>query len=105
MSILVKGMKWPIHCSVCDFSIYDDGYRGGYGYGTQGYICKHLNRYVKQDKVPCDCPLVVVPTPHGRLIAVDDLISHLKDTGIWETLPSGAKAIIHAAPIIIETEE
>ena len=68
MSILIKGMKMPEHCGYCRFA-YDG-------------ICHALQvmRYDKKTKDGklIDCPLVEIPTPHGRLIDADALIHELE---------------------------
>lgn len=61
MSILIKGMKMPQTCTMCWFSP----------------ICpvwvKEVSRYKGYDNRLPNCPLVEVPTPHGRLIDADKL--------------------------------
>lgn len=69
MSILIKGMKMPEHCGYCRFS-YDG-------------ICHALQRVkypqdMEEDGKLADCPLVEIPTPHGRLIDADALIDELE---------------------------
>lgn len=65
MSVLIKGMKMPDGCYVCPILNQDDCY------------CE-----VKQAKAddifdrPDWCPLVEVPTPHGRLIEEPTTLSY-----------------------------
>lgn len=70
MSILVKGMNKPDSCAACPFE------RNGWPDEWEMH-CKLLGRQVgyfdKKNKVPKDCPLVEIPTPHGRLIDADEL--------------------------------
>lgn len=65
MSILVKGMEKPKDCGVCPFEL--DGFPDEWE-----MHCKLLGRQVgyfgKKERKPEDCPIVEVPTPHGRLI-------------------------------------
>lgn len=63
MSVLIKGMEMPKYCYTCP--AYD------YIHST----CCVLHTEVKDldDKRYKDCPLVEVPTPHGRLIDADYL--------------------------------
>ena len=76
MSVLIKGMKMPKNCEDCRFEDF-----GG---------CMFR---VKRS----DCPLVEVPTPHGRLIDADELLLRsVSGTEIYH---------ISAAPTIIEAEE
>lgn len=112
MSVLIKGMKMPTHCTECDF--WHDG------------VFEHclLNMEIQNGDVPLDegeypnaCPLVEIP-PHGRLIDADALrllydFSGYKPTGdmteeefdrLMYRLPV-IRAIIDEAPTIIEAEE
>lgn len=84
MSVLIKGMKMPQTCTMCWLSP----------------ICpvwvKEVSRHKGyNDRLP-DCPLVEVPTPHGRLIDADELM--LKSVSGTESYH------ISAAPTIIEAE-
>ena len=67
MSVLIKGMEMPKYCYTCP--AYD------YIHST----CCVLHTEVKDldDKRYKDCPLVEVPTPHGRLIDADYLKERL----------------------------
>lgn len=58
MSIIIKGMDMPISCAECRFCcpIYDKA-------TIVGEICTFSGRQDNQN-----CPLVEIPTPHGRLI-------------------------------------
>ena len=69
MSVIVKGMEMPNNCAECE----------------RWSICKCLKEYEDYesilyavddgDLVRADgCPLVEIPTPHGRLIDIDDTI-------------------------------
>ena len=52
------------------------------------------------------CPLVEIPTPHGRLVDVDDFMRHLiSNVADLRTLSTGTigKAL-HETPTIIEAE-
>lgn len=63
MGVYVKGMKFPDSCCVCPIMNQDDGY------------CE-----VNHDRAddiwnrPEWCPMVEVPTPHGRLIDGSELV-------------------------------
>ena len=69
MSVIIKGMEIPKSCSKCGW--FDMG-------GGDGYRCTLLRKSfdmwnkisVARDK---NCPLVEIPTPHGRLIDADEL--------------------------------
>lgn len=95
MSLMIKGMDMPTACNKCQFH--------------NAYICTakgspvSLQIYLK-DKKPFDCPLVEIPTPHGRLIDAEELVAY--DGTEWETpddvVMSGD---IFGAHTIIEAEE
>ena len=56
MSLLIKGMEMPTNCQHCPCEDDDSRY------------CKAANEYIPMLGKPKFCPLVEVPTPHGRLI-------------------------------------
>lgn len=89
MSILIKGMKMPQTCTMCWLSP----------------ICpvwvKEVSRHKGYDYRLPACPLVEVPTPHGRLVDADALPHY---TGYALSASEVAKAA-EAAPTIIEAEE
>lgn len=68
MDVLIKGMKMPKNCTICRFCApeADPG---------DGEMCMATGRFMP----PCsterleECPLVELPTPHGRLIDADEL--------------------------------
>lgn len=113
MSILIKGMKKP-DCYSCPFA------RDGWPDEWEMH-CVFLDRQVgyfgKKLKKPKDCPIVEVPTPHGRLIDADELDHFMYhhafeldsanqrwDSGCWiryRLFENAMKSI----PTIIEAEE
>ena len=76
MGVYIKGMKMPKCCDVCKFSgwsnlhqtalcrLYD--YKPCFDDFSQEYENKRSN----------NCPLVEVPTPHGRLIDEDEITAY-----------------------------
>lgn len=71
MSILIKGMEMPVACFDCpcmqDLSNIDEEY----------YICASIEHAPEitdknNGRLP-KCPLVEIPTPHGRLIDADEI--------------------------------
>ena len=77
MSVLVKGMEMPGSCYQCNMCV-------NVLYGEDiVVICTALEKEIialmaeRQD----DCPLVEVPTPHGRLIDADALTTYPKPIG------------------------
>lgn len=72
MSILIKGMDMPKNCKECDFcnEINFEGYL------WFDYYCSVKDKsfdWDDDDNKPDWCPLVEIPTPHGRLIDADKL--------------------------------
>lgn len=63
MSVLVRGLQIPEDCFLCPCIEY---YHPGYVCWITGYQAHHNER-------PIGCPLVEVPTPHGRLLDADDV--------------------------------
>ena len=61
MSILIRNMEMPMNCAECPIA----------DIGAEFYYCEKIE--LKAETRPCDCPLVEVPTPHGRLIDADAL--------------------------------
>lgn len=111
MSVLIKGMKMPTHCTECDF--WHDG------------VFEHclLNMEIQNGDVPLDegeypnaCPLVEIP-PHGRLIDADELRWCYDNSGVaddvitkedYDQLKVAVAVVrqtIDEAPTIIEAEE
>lgn len=87
MSVLVKGMKMPTHCTECDF--WHDG------------VFEHclLNIEVQNEDVPFNegeypegCPLIEIP-PHGRLIDAAEISEHK-----YTTIPSYRKKYADGKP-------
>ena len=109
MSILIKGMEMPDECAKC---VFIDYYKGQ-------WYCHAINDLLETGQSYKDerCPLVEVPTPHGRLKDVDVIIideCHSCD-GCCEVIEcdclnctkAGCDTIraLNDAPTIIEAEE
>ena len=100
MSILIKGMEMPQKCGQCklfhaEYPMYCMAVKG---YRTVG-APYGMSR-------PDWCPLVEIPTPHGRLIDVDDFMRHLIiNTADLRTLSTGTVGkALHDTPTVIEAE-
>ena len=89
MSVLIKGMEKPKSCESCPFEDF-----GGCMFRVQ-----------KED-----CPLVEIPTPHGRLIDADAVLLQYNGSILTaqcdyaEGLRDAAEDV-KTAPTIIEAEE
>lgn len=105
MSVLIKGMEMPETCEKCRMNVamflFPDGPIGH---------CMLLKGRADKRK----CPLVPVPTPHGRLIDEDALMdalhekfddeeAHAFETGAFWHHKSVIE-VINDAPTIIEAE-
>ena len=69
MSILIKDMEKPKRCLVCPFMVSRD---------NDDCILQSDEANAKfnsWDDMKASCPLVEIPTPHGRLIDADELIN------------------------------
>ena len=94
MSVIIKGMKMPKSCDSCDLIQFDDE-------GLEAHC--PLSPYYRWCGTPPDyrpegCPLVEVPTPHGRLIDENELLRH--KYGFSQT----ARVIIKTTDAVIEAE-
>ena len=106
MSYIVKSRDFPKSCNECDEPhLCCDFYYCGVGHQKDG---RHLDvdeHYLNNTKHP-DCPLVKIPTPHGRLIDDFKLLRALinafpnQSMNFYDTL----ERVIDEAPTIIEAE-
>ena len=80
MSVLIKGAKLPKSCFGCHLFKLDDRDLWCIANHYAG-CCRVLSKYIDENKFVIerhpDCPLIEVPTPHGRLIDADALINEL----------------------------
>lgn len=98
--ILIKGMEMPKSCGVCNFYYVDYEEGTANCLATSCYVQPH--HYHKDNRDP-DCPLVEVPTPHGRLIDADEIekcVHEWYDVGEYVFADT-----IRNADTIIEAEE
>ena len=98
MSIIIKGMDMPTNCGDCYFEQIG-AEEDDYGDTCISYCLITEWRIAlsnRDDKKLPSCPLVEIPTPHGRLIDEDTLNFHYeKEDGV----------IVYDAPTILEAEE
>lgn len=94
MSVIVMGMEMPKNCAECE----------------RWSICKCLNDYEDYESILYavedgdlvrnkNCPLISIPTPHGRLIDADAIQDYNVETFGQRLL------IIDTAPTVIEAED
>lgn len=110
MSILIRGMKMPRSCADCPLTWVDDEYDKRCCI-TDKVVLGTIGRQDNANCTDCDCPLVEVPTPHGRLIEADALnkkmderMDRLKDNRSIYEASCVATALDLFAPTIIEAE-
>lgn len=92
MTILIKGMEMPENCIYCP--VVDDEYGG----------CLIDDKSHGDPNKPIDCPLIEVPTPHGRLADADALLTDANKLRYGEGWLITVENI-EAAPTVIEAEE
>ena len=100
MSLIVKGMKLPGSCDNCDLIQFDDE-------GLEAH-CPLAPYYrwcgTPPDYRPEGCPLVEIPTPHGRLIDADKLLEAMSRAVERDRHWVNFFGIVEEVPTIIEAE-
>lgn len=113
MSIILKGIDMPKSCGECEFNYNLEG--GSYEWWECVILHDDLNQF---DTRRTDCPLIEIPTPHGRLIDADETKIQYYQT-MEELLQSSTTinisaqslsllcglTLINNAPTILEAEE
>ena len=72
MSILIKGMEMPKCCSKCDLRVIAIGLDFQCAISGETVDDYYSSRHPR-------CPIVKVPTPHGRLIDADKFLEWLQE--------------------------
>lgn len=93
MSILIKGMEMPARCVDCRFCDEIDG----------TCIALNDNSTACYTGKPKWCPLIEVPSPHGRLIDADAIPYIFGSTHATE-YDTVTKFVINKLPTIIGAE-
>lgn len=99
-SVLIKGMKMPKNCLVC--KLRGDGSDSKYIWDCP-FTGLEYTREEGETRRLDGCPLVEVPTPHGRLIDADELAN--KTFYSTTNVPYITYRRFVNAPTIIEAEE
>ena len=102
MSVLVKSMEMPENCILCPLND-----TAGCGITEKIMTTKEMRKGRASD-----CPLVEAPTPHGRLIDADDVLTQTQKGKCENSFEMGKeygwnKAIEYVgnfAPTVIEAE-
>ena len=108
MSILIKGMETPTSCDKCRFCV--NGFTDTvpmYECAVQSY--ENVSVLVESNGEPFDfrpdwCPLVEMPTPHGRLIDADELDIHDVSPAYGFCVMGVTEEDIELADTVIEAE-
>lgn len=108
MGVYVKGLEMPKVCAECPFREvrYDPGY---YNYEHCRALGKIFNEHsleidVFEEKFN-DCPLIEIPTPHGRMIDADALFKAMGLDTVKEIMLQNWKCTTAWGVPIIEAEE
>ena len=110
MSLYIKGLDMPKDCFECPFKVSNgiiSGKRIEFECVANGYTT--LDDYQYDDK-PSDCPLVEIPTPHGRLIDENELQELYADSddldlSNYDINIAVVRQNIKDMPAILESEE
>ena len=97
MSLIIKGLDMPKNCDECQL--------------TNGVICYAILSDNEDDYVLDNlksrhplCPLIEIPTPHGRLIDADIVADMLDSMMVHKTLNNAFDEVLNM-PTILEAEE
>ena len=101
MSVIIRGMKIPENCGMCDLA-----HRNFDGNETR-LACYALRKWAEESgdvRLP-DCPLVELPEKHGELIDRDalNLEYEVQMADDWNTAHEIANCVKYA-PTVIEAE-
>ena len=98
MSILIKGMEMPVTCCQCKEMVYNPEIKWEQAGKEEegGWVCLLTGELIDNTKREEHCPLIEVPTPHGRLIDAD---AYIELTGWLMAF------VLRDAPTVIEAEE
>lgn len=114
MSVLIKGMEMPKNCEECDFCHWSNLHQTGRCDRCDDEpVCADFGTDYKRTRARF-CPLVEVPTPHGRLFDADELKKTLDERfdeirNMYPSIRFGpgwmlASSVIMHSPTVIEAE-
>ena len=100
MGLYIKGLDMPKSCGGCEFNYCLEG--GSYEWWECVILHDDINQF---DTRRTDCPLVEIPTPHGRLIDGDEFKSWVDDWYDCTDIGNIVESWIDERPTILEAEE
>lgn len=98
MSVLIKGMEMPKRCLDCPFMISRD---------NDDCILQSDEanaEFNSWDDMKASCPLVKIPTPHGRLADADKLFEEINTADEYGADMSDILRLVIDAPTVIKAE-
>ena len=107
--ILIKGMEMPescVECRLCEGDTMD-----GFCHAVSKWFDDEYFRWYQYEEddidesKPANCPLVEVPTPHGRLIDEDLLIADIRENSASYFADDFAHEWTSKQPTVIEASE
>ena len=104
MTILIKGMEMPETCYKCKFALARFDPLPTQKYKRHDFECVLTEKTLTSTKRNRACPLVPVPTPHGRLIDADALLTDANKLRYGEGWLITTENIENA-PTVIEAEK
>lgn len=96
MGVYIKGMEMPNNCETCNFYVYR---KRGYYVCVATPLPNVINIMESNNGRRDFCPLIHVPTPHGRLSDIDKMIDDYWNGNymrIGEAELTGIQTIIEA---------
>ena len=98
MSILIKGIDMPSEKEGWQMDLRIHGFDDG---------TMMVEKLTRSGRPPFKIYRAIqIPTPHGRLIDKDELLSHLKKDPLFDLVERyGVSGVIESRPTILEAEE
>lgn len=105
MSVIVKGMDMPERCGRCFFVRWSNLHQTAWCTLAQEACFEDFSRDYKNRRADF-CPLVEIPTPHGRLKDVDRIeYENVYFEDVGESYEIVGKDDIDELPTVIEAED
>lgn len=98
MSLLIKGMDMPKRCLDCPCYDWSDEVCRGEGV-AEAFIIENSEERSEF------CPLIEIPTPHGRLIDADKLYEAIEQMEGFGTIDNENDVVLSAVEVLTEIDE